>query len=141
MFTELFLRALCQGKYPLECRQSHLPATTLLRPLLSLPQTLHEKKEYAMSRLLRIKDLVQDLIDRGATSVEEVHRQIADMPFDAIERIDVVAPTAKSVRNVHDRTVGSVYDLIRKVNAEVGRIAEDLLDGIDYVKDDDKENY
>jgi hypothetical protein len=94
-----------------------------------------------MSRLLRIKDLVQDLIDRGATSVEEVHRQIADMPFDAIERIDVAAPTAKSVRKLHDRTVGSVYDLIRKVNSEVGRIAEDLLDGIDYVKDDDKENY
>ncbi|MBW1988745.1 MAG: hypothetical protein JRI97_04275 [Deltaproteobacteria bacterium] len=94
-----------------------------------------------MSKLLKIRDLVQEMVDKGATSVEEIHRQIADMPFDTLEKIDITAPTTKRVRKIHDNTVGGVYNIIRKINREVGKLAGELLDQVDQVKKDSGENY
>lgn len=81
-----------------------------------------------MTRLNELIALVQETIDKGATTVEEVHRAIMNQPLEVIEK---VAPslegTAESVRNVQNRTIGGVYDIIRTVNKEVGKIAQELL--------------
>lgn len=81
-----------------------------------------------MSRLSELIGLVQETIDKGATTVEEVHQAIMNQPIDVIEKI---APSlegpAASVRNIQNRTIGGVYDIIRTVNQEVGKIAQELL--------------
>lgn len=94
-----------------------------------------------MSKLWSIKELVQSFIDKGATTVEEVHRAIADMPFDNLEKVEPIAKQVKGIRKVHDETVGNVYDIIRFVNQEVGKLAGELLEKADKVKKDEGENY
>ena len=93
-----------------------------------------------MSRLRGLKDLVRDVVNKGATSVEEIHKTIAAMPFSALEKFGPMEESAKSAKALQDRTIGAVYDIIRKVNDEVDKIATEILDKTEDIKDD-KENY
>lgn len=86
------------------------------------------RKRQVRTEIRRIADLVQDQIDRGATSVEEIHLQIAALPLDVLERLDVFEKTAKDVRKIQATSIGAVYDVIRNVNHEVNRLAKSLLD-------------
>ena len=82
-----------------------------------------------MSNLLKLKDLVQDIIDKGATSVEQIHKAIAAMPLEILEKIEPLENMVKSTKKLQESTIGTVYDIIRNVNKEVGRLAEELLTG------------
>lgn len=93
-----------------------------------------------MNTLIKIKDMVQDLVDKGATSVEEIHKSVADMPFDILKKIDPSQGAADSARNFHHDTIGEVYNLIRKINKEVGEFASEILANVSDIKDD-TENY
>jgi hypothetical protein len=75
----------------------------------------------------RLAHLVQQAIDDGADTVEEIHRSIARMPLDVLERLDVFKETVKDVRKVQDTSIGAIYDLIHKVNREVGKLATEML--------------
>jgi hypothetical protein len=79
------------------------------------------------SEAIRVADLVRERIDEGATTVEEIHKAIADLPLDVLERLDVFKETAKDVRRVQDTSIGAIYDVIRKVNQRVAELASDLL--------------
>jgi hypothetical protein len=74
-----------------------------------------------------LKDLVQEAIDKGASSVEEVHRSIAALPFAVLERIEPLAASAKTAKDLQQQSIGFVYDAIRTVNRMAGEIAEQLL--------------
>ncbi|MBI9077562.1 MAG: hypothetical protein JEZ02_19310 [Desulfatibacillum sp.] len=93
-----------------------------------------------MSKLIQIKDLVQELVDKGATTVEEIHKSIADMPFDILKKVDTGSETTESARQFHHQTIGGVYNVIRKINKEVGNFAEQILDSVNQTRDD-SENY
>jgi hypothetical protein len=71
--------------------------------------------------------LIQDEIDKGATTVEEVHKAIADLPLKMLEQSDLLKGTAKKVKRVQDHSIGAIYDLIREINQKVGTFASDLL--------------
>ena len=71
--------------------------------------------------------LIQDSIDKGATTVEEIHKSIADLPLKILEGSELLKGPAKEVRHVRDHTIGALYDVIRKVNKEVGSLASELL--------------
>jgi hypothetical protein len=71
--------------------------------------------------------LIQDEIDKGATTVEEIHKAIADLPLKVLEGSHLLKAPAKRVRHVQDRTIGAVYDLVREVNQKVGSFASDML--------------
>jgi hypothetical protein len=72
--------------------------------------------------------LIQDAIDRGARTVEDIHKSIADLPLKILEESsDLLRKPAREVRRIQDRTIGAVYDLIREINQRVGRLASDLL--------------
>ena len=43
----------------------------------------------AVQRLELLKDFVQEAVDRGATSVEQIHQYIADLPFEALEKSEI----------------------------------------------------
>jgi hypothetical protein len=70
---------------------------------------------------------IQDAIDKGATTVEDIHKAIADLPLKMLEESDLLRGPAKEVRRVQDHTIGAIYDLIRRINEQVGALASDLL--------------
>jgi hypothetical protein len=77
----------------------------------------------------RLVELVQREIDDGATSVEEIHKAVANLPLEVLDRLDIFEETSKGARKVQEATIGAMYDVIRKVNDEVGKLAKELLTG------------
>lgn len=82
-----------------------------------------------MESLEALTGRIEEAVDRGATSVEEIHRAIADLPFDVLERNGLFVETAAEVRQIQDRSIGAVYDVVRQVNHKVAGLASDLLGG------------
>jgi hypothetical protein len=81
----------------------------------------------ARAEVRRLAQLVERAVDDGADSVEEVHRSIASMPLDVLERLDLFKETVKDVRRIQDTSIGAIYDLIHKVNREAAKLASELL--------------
>lgn len=81
-----------------------------------------------MSKIRDLKDLVQQAIDDGATSAEEVHNRIAAMPFDQMEKIAAIEGLVQSARSLHDQSVQNVYDAIREINRRAWKLADEALD-------------
>ena len=79
--------------------------------------------------LRKLADVVQREVDAGANTVEEIHRSIARMPLDVFAKLDIFEKATKDVRKLQDTSIGAIYDLIRKVNHEVAKLAKELLDG------------
>ena len=81
-----------------------------------------------MGKIRDLKDLVQQAIDDGATSAEEVHNRIAAMPFDQLEKVAAIEGLVQSARSLHDQSVQTVYDTIREVNRRAWKLADEALD-------------
>jgi len=75
-----------------------------------------------------VPQVVTDAVERGTDAAEEIHKAIAAVPFDWLRRVADLGESVDDVQRVHDRTVGAVYDLVRGVNREVGRLAEQVLE-------------
>jgi hypothetical protein len=80
-------------------------------------------------RLLSLQEIVEKTIEDGATTVEQVHLSIASMPFDMLEKIDALQKPVGKARQIHDETVGNIYETIRLLNERAGDIARRLLKG------------
>ena len=70
---------------------------------------------------------IEDAIDKGATSVEKIHKSIVDLPLRVLEESELLRGRAKEVRRVQDRVIAAVYDTIRGINHQVGTLAAKLL--------------
>jgi hypothetical protein len=81
-------------------------------------------------RARKLVDLVRREIENGAETVEEIHKAIANLPLDVLERLDVFEEMVKDVRKVQEARIGAIYDVIRKVNDEVARLAREILRGL-----------
>ena len=79
------------------------------------------------SEAKRVADLIHEAVDKGATTVEEIHKSIADLPLKILDGVEFLKKPVKEVRRVQDRSIGAVYDLIRNVNEQVGKLASDVL--------------
>jgi hypothetical protein len=84
-----------------------------------------------IERLELLKDMVQQAIDRGATSVENIHQYIADLPFEALEKVGFLDDDRLGVRRTQRRTIGMVYDAIRRINREVGELISDQFENLE----------
>lgn len=84
-----------------------------------------------LQRLELLKDVIQEAVDRGATSVEQIHQTIADLPFEALERMGVLDADEGELRAAKTRTIGLVYDAIRRVNQEVGQLLSDQFENLE----------
>ncbi len=91
-----------------------------------------------MKRIKELKDLVQEAIDNGATTVEQIHKSLANMPFEVLEKINLNGATVDKLGNFQKETIGTVYDFIRSVNAKAGDIANELLRKLDLVQEEDE---
>ncbi len=81
-----------------------------------------------LQRLELLKDFVQEAVDRGSTSVEQIHRYIADLPFEALESTGLLSDDRLGLREKQRRTIGMVYDAIRRINREIGQLISDQLE-------------
>ena len=91
-----------------------------------MAEAKHAKRE-TRTEIKRLVDLVQRQVDDGATSVEEIHLAIANLPLDVLERLDVFEETVEGVRKIQEARIGAIYDVIRKVNDRVGKFAKEIL--------------
>ncbi|NGY03492.1 hypothetical protein [Solimonas terrae] len=81
-----------------------------------------------LQRLELLKDLVQQAVDRGATSVEAIHQQIAALPFEMLEKSGLLDDDKLRLRDKQQRTIGTVYDAIRRINRQVGELISDQFE-------------
>ncbi len=83
-----------------------------------------------LTRVEAIKDLIQEAVDKGVTSVENVHKAILELPISVLEQQGLVE-TGKAARELQELTVGSVYNAIRAVNRGVGEMASGMFEAAD----------
>jgi hypothetical protein len=81
-----------------------------------------------MKKRQNIADLMQEAIDQGADTVEEVHKAIANLPLEVLEEIRFLEKPAGEMKRLQDLSIGAIYDLIRNVNDHVGTLASGMLD-------------
>lgn len=84
-----------------------------------------------LQRLELLKDMIQEGIDRGATSVEQIHQHIAALPFEALEKTGLLDDDKLRLREKQRRSIGVVYDAIRRINREVGQLISDQFENLE----------
>ncbi len=85
----------------------------------------------AVQRLEVLKDFIQEAVDKGANSVQQIHEHIADLPFEALEKSGLLDDDKLKLRDRQRRTIGMVYDAIRRVNRQVGELISDQFENIE----------
>lgn len=78
-----------------------------------------------------LKDMVQTAIDNGAKTVGEVHKAVADMPFEVLERSGLLDEEKQKIRDQSQQTIGTVYEKIREVNHKIGELASDMFETLE----------
>lgn len=71
-------------------------------------------------RLREAQHFTEGAVDETSRTVEGLHRGIASVPFEVLDRIPATRDTARIVREVHDLTSGTVYGGIRGINRLLG---------------------
>lgn len=84
-----------------------------------------------LTRVEAIKDLIQEAVEKGATTVEQIHQTIASMPLDALARRGLLGDDPEAAKAAHAETIGVVYDTIRRVNKEIGDLASGLIETVE----------
>lgn len=88
-----------------------------------------------LQKLELLKDAIQQAIDRGASSVEQIHQQIADLPFEFLERAGVLGGDKLALREKKRRTIGMVYDAIRGFNRQIGEMISDQFENFEDTRE------
>ncbi len=88
-----------------------------------------QTKRGGRSEATRLADLVQQAVDDGANTAEEIHKAVADLPLEVLAKLDIFKETAKDVRRVQDASIGAIYDVVHRVNREVAKLARELAKG------------
>lgn len=84
-----------------------------------------------LQRLELLKDFIQEAVDRGATSVEQIHQYIAALPFEALEKSGLLEDEKLKLREKQRRSIGMVYDAIRRINREIGQLISDQFENVE----------
>jgi len=84
-----------------------------------------------LARIEAVKDLIQEAVDKGATSVEQIHKTIAELPLAALEKRGLLGDEGAKALGVVDASIGTVYEAIRTVNREIGELASGLFEALE----------
>jgi DNA invertase Pin-like site-specific DNA recombinase len=71
--------------------------------------------------------MIRELIEKGATNVEDVHKAIAEMPLKRLAKIEGLRGPIKKLNRMQDRSIGAIYDLIRDINDLIAKYARELI--------------
>jgi polyhydroxyalkanoate synthesis regulator phasin len=81
-----------------------------------------------MSEDKHLAQLVEEAVDKGATTAEEIHRAVAELPITVLEQMGVFEQSRSDVKKIQDASIGAIYDVIRDVNHSVAKLANDILE-------------
>jgi hypothetical protein len=88
--------------------------------------------EHDTIRKLRgLNALVGDALDAGVTRTEQIHRAIAQRPYDVLKRISPVATPVRTVESVETAISGMVYWTIRLATRTSGVIVAQVLERLE----------
>jgi hypothetical protein len=75
-----------------------------------------------MSEARGIAATVHDTIDEVTSTVEGIHKSIAELPLDVLAEITPLKHTFEELKVTQNNTIEAVYALVRKVNDRVRRL-------------------
>ena len=84
-----------------------------------------------LNKVELLKDMVQNAIDNGARTVEDVHKAIADLPFEMLEKNGLLDEDRQQLRERNQQTIGTVYGKIRDINQKIGELASDMFEALE----------
>jgi hypothetical protein len=82
-----------------------------------------------MSESKGLRALVHEAVEKGATSAEDIHRSIAALPLNlkVLDEVGIFPEVTKEVGRIQDRSIGAVYDLVRRINERIDEVTTDIL--------------
>ena len=75
-----------------------------------------------------LAEFLEEAVDKGATTVEEIHKSIADFPLKLLEESELLRNPVREVRHLQDKTIGAIYDIVRDTNRRIAKLVSDLID-------------
>jgi hypothetical protein len=75
-----------------------------------------------------LTELIEEAVDKGTTTVEEIHKSIAALPLKLMEESELLRKPAHEVRRLQDRAIGAIYEVVRDANRRIAKLVSDLLD-------------
>lgn len=75
----------------------------------------------------KLARLVEGVIDKGANTAEDINRAILDLPVTVLESLGL-EDAADDVKQIQDRSIGAIYQLVHDINHKVADLASDLLE-------------
>ena len=91
-----------------------------------------------LTRLESMNELIHEAVEKGATSVEQIHQTIAALPFEELERRGLLGELPTTIKQRQAQTIGAIYDAIRSINQEVDDMAAGILKALQGQKDEPK---
>ena len=84
-----------------------------------------------INRLELVKDMIQNTIDKGTKTVEDIHIAIGDTAFEILEKQGGLDEEAKALKEQHNELLRTIYGKIREVNGKVGEFASDVFESLE----------
>lgn len=75
-----------------------------------------------------LPELIEEVVAQSATTVEEIHKSIADLPLKLMEESELLRKPAREVRRLQDKVIGAIYDVVRDTNRRIAKLVSDLLE-------------
>ncbi len=85
-----------------------------------------------MKRWRGLKALVQDVVDKGATAVEGVHKRTSAVPFRLLRKLPPLETPVRHVHALNDLALSTSYAMVRLVNCLAGKTVDVTLDVLEH---------
>jgi t-SNARE complex subunit (syntaxin) len=72
-----------------------------------------------MTETQSLVSTIHDAIDEITTAVEDIHKSVAGVPIDVLKGLTPLDDAMEEARAVQTRSIGAVYELVRKINGRV----------------------
>ena len=80
-----------------------------------------------MKKLQEIRDLVQEAIDNGARTVDQIHKSLGNRPLEMLNKIDLPGFAMDRLGDLRKLKISDVSDFMETMNQRVSEIAGELL--------------
>ena len=75
----------------------------------------------------KLSKLIEEAVDKGATTAEEITRSVAELPISILESLGFGEKPSQEVRQIQDTTIGAIYDMVRDINHNIADLADDII--------------
>jgi len=73
------------------------------------------------------KQAAKGPVDEVIHAVEQIHRTVADVPFEILHRLGVMERSADEIKRIHDDSLTAIYTAVRGVQHELTDLADGIL--------------